>query len=83
MVLLSPGSENSYIAIGKCKGSITLEERGAGGFGYDPIFLPDGYKNTFAELSLNIKNKISHRAKALEIITDILEDIKAAGNERK
>jgi XTP/dITP diphosphohydrolase len=75
MALISPNNENSYIAIGKCQGRIALEERGEGGFGYDPVFIPEGYENTFAELSSGVKNKISHRAKALEILTDILEDV--------
>ena len=47
-------------------GEITRERRGEGGFGYDPIFQPDGYDKTFAELGHEIKNTISHRAKAVE-----------------
>lgn len=47
-------------------GRITHERRGTLGFGYDPIFIPDGYSLTFAEMSAEEKNKISHRAKALE-----------------
>jgi XTP/dITP diphosphohydrolase len=50
---------------GICPGSIALEPRGTNGFGYDPIFIPDGYKKTFAELGPEIKNRISHRARAL------------------
>lgn len=50
---------------GICEGTITLAARGRGGFGYDPLFIPDGYEQTFAELSEEIKNRISHRAKAL------------------
>lgn len=49
---------------GVCRGTITTEEKGENGFGYDAIFMPDGYEKTFAELGLNEKNKISHRAKA-------------------
>jgi XTP/dITP diphosphohydrolase len=75
MVLVSPNAENSYIAIGKCRGKIAFSRMGNGGFGYDPIFIPDGYDKTFGELSSKIKNKISHRAKALEILTDIFEQI--------
>ena len=81
MVLLSPDGENSYIAIGKCQGSIAFEEKGENGFGYDPIFVPDCFKETFAELPLKVKNKISHRAKALEILSDILEDVMIGDNK--
>lgn len=51
---------------GSCIGEITVEPRGTEGFGYDPIFIPKGYSKTFAELGPKIKNRISHRAKALE-----------------
>jgi len=51
---------------GICNGSILLEERGGNGFGYDPLFVPDGQVKTFAELSAEVKNRISHRAKALQ-----------------
>ncbi|NRB61351.1 MAG: non-canonical purine NTP diphosphatase [Winogradskyella sp.] len=54
---------------GICKGEITLEKYGDKGFGYDPIFKPDGYNETFAEMDLDLKNKIGHRGKAvLELI---------------
>ncbi|MDR0304121.1 MAG: RdgB/HAM1 family non-canonical purine NTP pyrophosphatase [Chitinispirillales bacterium] len=75
MVLLSPMDKNSYVAIGKCCGKIAFSSRGRGGFGYDPIFIPDGYDKTFGELSSEIKNKISHRAKTLEILKDIFEQV--------
>ena len=51
---------------GKIEGKITKEKRGDGGFGYDPIFIPNGFDKTFAELSLEEKGKISHRALAVE-----------------
>ena len=51
---------------GACPGKIIPEPRGQNGFGYDPLFVPDGYAQTFAELGDEVKNKISHRAKALE-----------------
>ena len=51
---------------GICNGAIIEAERGGGGFGYDPLFVPDGQVKTFAELSLEVKNRISHRAKALQ-----------------
>jgi XTP/dITP diphosphohydrolase len=51
---------------GICNGVIVDTERGGGGFGYDPLFIPDGQVKTFAELSPDVKNRISHRAKALQ-----------------
>ncbi len=52
---------------GACEGVLLPSLRGAGGFGYDPLFVPDGYDLTFAELSPEIKNVISHRARALAL----------------
>lgn len=54
------------VVSGACRGAIVREPRGGSGFGYDPIFLPCEYSHTFAELSPEIKNKISHRGRALE-----------------
>ncbi len=54
------------VVIGVCEGRITQTPMGKSGFGYDPIFVPDGYEQTFAELGENIKNQVSHRAKALQ-----------------
>jgi XTP/dITP diphosphohydrolase len=51
---------------GICNGMIIEAERGGGGFGYDPLFIPDGQVKTFAELSPDVKNRISHRAKAIQ-----------------
>ena len=59
---------------GICKGEIIESRRGEGGFGYDPIFVPDGYKETFAELPNEIKNKISHRGLAIQKLIDFLKD---------
>lgn len=53
-------------ARGECRGHILYEKRGEGGFGYDPLFVPEGYDRSYAELSPEEKNRISHRAKALE-----------------
>ena len=50
---------------GVCDGTLLAEKRGTGGFGYDPIFVPAGYEHTFAELSPEVKNAISHRGKAV------------------
>lgn len=57
---------------GVINGEIICEKRGAAGFGYDPIFLPDGYTQTFAELGDDIKNKISHRAIATQKLVEFL-----------
>jgi len=53
------------IARGECCGHVISEARGTNGFGYDPVFVPDGYDRTFAELPAEEKNRISHRARAL------------------
>lgn len=60
---------------GVCEGEILGHPRGEGGFGYDPVFQPDGYKETFAELSLMEKNSISHRGKALQRAVEYLRII--------
>lgn len=60
---------------GIAKGEIIRERRGGEGFGYDPIFMPEGYDRTFAELGLDIKNKISHRAKAVEKLAEYLKGL--------
>src|SRR5829696_769695 len=59
------GGEMINVAEGVCEGTITFDPRGDGGFGYDPLFIPDGYNQTFAELPESVKNRISHRARAL------------------
>ena len=50
---------------GPCTGNIIFDPRGSGGFGYDPLFIPDGFNQSFAELADTIKNQLSHRARAL------------------
>lgn len=60
------------VARGECKGKITEETRGDRGFGFDPVFIPDGYDKTFAEMGPDVKNRISHRAKALEELERLL-----------
>jgi XTP/dITP diphosphohydrolase len=63
-----------YTFEGIVEGSITAEKRGEGGFGYDPVFLPGGYRQTFAEMPLHDKNKISHRAKAIWKLAEFLKN---------
>lgn len=58
---------------GEVRGCITTEERGEGGFGYDSMFVPEGYDKTFAELGEDIKNKISHRAEAVNKLSEFLK----------
>ena len=60
---------------GVCEGSIASEKRGTGGWGYDPVFIPDGYEQTFAELGETVKNQISHRAKATERLISSLRHL--------
>lgn len=62
-----------YIFEGIVKGLITSDLRGEAGFGYDPVFQPDGYDKTFAELGLTEKNNISHRALAIKKLVSFLE----------
>lgn len=59
---------------GEVKGTIAESPRGANGFGYDPVFIPDGYDKTFAELDASVKNKISHRARAVKAALEFIED---------
>ena len=60
---------------GRINGIIEHEFKGTDGFGYDPIFRPDGYDRTFAEMTLDEKNKISHRAKAVEKLIGFLQTL--------
>ena len=62
---------------GICEGTLTFAPRGTNGFGYDPLFIPDGYDKTFAELSDTIKNRISHRARALMQTKEFLKSMTA------
>ena len=57
---------------GIVRGSIALAEAGCGGFGYDPLFIPEGYDVTFAEMSANEKNSISHRGRAVAELVKVL-----------
>lgn len=65
----------TYTFEGIVNGTITTAKRGENGFGYDPIFIPEGYYQTFAELGDNIKNQISHRAKAVEKLDEFLTQL--------
>lgn len=63
---------NEYLFEGICKGKITLNRKGENGFGYDPVFIPDGSNKTFAEMDMTEKNKFSHRKKALQKLIEFL-----------
>ena len=65
----------TYTFEGIVNGIITTTKRGENGFGYDPIFIPEGYEQTFAELGNDIKNQISHRAKAVEKLDEFLTQL--------
>jgi XTP/dITP diphosphohydrolase len=66
VIALSDPEGNVKTVSGSCPGRILEQNRGMNGFGYDPLFVPEGYTETFAELSADVKNRISHRARALE-----------------
>ncbi len=62
-----------YTFEGIVRGEITHERHGAGGFGYDAVFLPEGYKDTFAQMTQEQKNRISHRGRALQKLSAFFE----------
>ena len=74
VIALMAGEETSYFE-GEIKGEITLRERGTNGFGYDPVFVPEGFHVTFAEMAPELKNKISHRAIAVSKLSEYLKTI--------
>jgi XTP/dITP diphosphohydrolase len=70
--LIIDGTETQFEGI--CTGQITSEKRGTSGFGYDPVFVPDGAGKTFAEMSMDEKNQYSHRKKATEKLVAFLNN---------
>ena len=74
-IAIAPPDQDVYIVEGNCYGEIIPEERGSGGFGYDPIFLLPELNKTMAELEMEEKNRISHRAKAVINAIPILKKI--------
>ncbi|MBO5331876.1 MAG: RdgB/HAM1 family non-canonical purine NTP pyrophosphatase [Alistipes sp.] len=73
VALIVDGKE--YLFEGIVRGDIACEEHGAGGFGYDPLFLPEGGALTFAEMSAKAKNEISHRGRAVRKLAEFLKDL--------
>lgn len=75
LAFVAPGKVE-YLAEGICPGVILEEPRGSHGFGYDPIFQPDGFTRTFAEMDSATKNGISHRGKAMQLMKEYLRNIR-------
>ena len=73
VITLIRGKETIQVE-GIVRGRMATEEYGEGGFGYDPIFIPEGYDKTFGELPAELKNTISHRARALAELVKVLHD---------
>ena len=69
--------EQQYQFEGICNGTITEQNSGTGGFGYDPVFVPDGSKLTFAEMNMAEKNQFSHRKKGLDQMLQFLKNKKS------
>jgi XTP/dITP diphosphohydrolase len=74
MAIALPGGEDRVVE-GRVDGSLVREPRGDGGFGYDPIFLPDGHDLTTAEMPAAEKHAISHRGRALRALVPVLRDL--------
>ena len=73
--LASPNGEVIAVTEGRCNGQIVAEYRGGGGFGYDPLFLVPEFHQTFGELSLRVKQALSHRAKAIAALRPALRKL--------
>ena len=70
--LILDGKEHLFEGI--CQGKMISEKKGTNGFGYDPVFVPDGSDKTFAEMNMEEKNKFSHRKKAMEKLINFLNN---------
>lgn len=71
LAIAEPGKETIF-RTGYCEGKIASEPKGTNGFGYDPIFIPDGYDETLGQLAPEVKNQISHRKNALDQLKELL-----------
>jgi XTP/dITP diphosphohydrolase len=79
VIALSDPSGRARTVAGSCEGALLLRACGQGGFGYDPLFVPDGFAQSFAELDSAVKNRISHRARALDRAVRAWVDYLATG----
>jgi len=75
LALYFPDVRETHFFEGTVKGRIITEERGNDGFGYDPVFVPEGYDKTFAELGIEIKNTVSHRFRAVQKLKAFVEGL--------
>lgn len=71
IALVTP--QRTHCVEGICRGTIARAPRGSGGFGYDPVFVPEGHASTFAEMAADAKNAISHRRRALDALQSVLD----------
>jgi XTP/dITP diphosphohydrolase len=75
-VITLMGHKGTFVFEGIVQGTITDRKRGSQGFGYDPVFLPDGYDKTFAEMNITEKNRFSHRANAIQKLIAHLKNVR-------
>lgn len=80
LALVSP-DRRTWTTEGVCRGRIAVAPRGSGGFGYDPLFLPDGHGETFAEMRPDVKSSMSHRGIALRKMVSVLASIRGLQSE--
>lgn len=74
MTLVDNKGEIIHQVVGECKGAIAEKQSGTNGFGYDPVFIPEGYDITIAQMPENLKNVISHRGKALRMMIEFIKN---------
>lgn len=81
VIALIDENGNEYVMEGVCRGRLLEEEKGSNGFGYDPLFVPEGYDKSFAEMPYEVKNSISHRRKAIDGLREVLTRLLGDENE--
>jgi XTP/dITP diphosphohydrolase len=79
VIAISSPTGVARTVVGTCEGTIAQELSGDSGFGYDPLFVPDGYASTFAAIGIEEKNRVSHRARALHRATALWNDLQEGG----